>query len=150
MMQIPRAPLYLGLTGILPFLWGVATYLNDPLANWTVSTLGPRFIGPYVGLAYGTVVLSFMSGALLGFATRANGAQAATVYILSAIPALWAFLMVGGGPVAAGSNLIFGFVGVLVLDYAFQSWGLTPKWWLRFRVMFTAIVVACLSIGVFW
>jgi hypothetical protein len=147
--HIPAAPLYLGMAGLLPFLWGAVTYLNGPLADWTVQSIGPRFVGPYVGLAYGTVILSFMSGVLWGFATRASGPQAATGYALSVIPALWAFFMVGGGPVAAGINLISGFLGLLVLDFAFYRWGLTPVWWMRLRLLLTAVVVACLGVGVF-
>lgn len=149
MTDIPRAPLLLGLAGLLPFLWGAATYLNDDLQAWGAAQLGPRFVGPYIQLFYGSVILSFMSGVLWGFATRASGSQAATGYALSVLPALWAFFMTGGGPVSAGTNLIFGFVGLLLLDYAFARWGLTPDWWMRLRVLLTAIVVACLSVGVF-
>lgn len=148
MTRIPTAPLILGLAGLLPFLWGAATYLYGPLANWAASALGPRFVGPYVQLAYGTVILSFMSGVLWGFATKADGARAATGYALSVIPALWAFFMVGGGPVSAGTNLIFGFLGLLILDGAFSTWGLTPAWWMRLRILLTGIVVACLAVGV--
>lgn len=147
-MPIPRAPLLLGLAGLIPFLWGAATYLNGDLQAWGASTLGPRFVGPYVQLFYGSVILSFMSGVLWGFATRANGRQAATAYVLSAIPALWAFLMTGGGPVSAGTNLIFGFAGLLLLDFAFSSWGLTPPWWMRLRMLLSTIVIFCLAIGV--
>ncbi|TNF63746.1 MAG: DUF3429 domain-containing protein [Rhodobacteraceae bacterium] len=149
MRRIPTSPLILGLAGLIPFLWGAATYLSDPLQTWGAANLGPRFVGPYVQLFYGSVILSFMSGVLWGFATRASGARAATGYALSVIPALWAFFMTGGGPVSAGTNLIFGFAGLLILDYAFWSWGLTPAWWMRLRVLLTAIVVACLSVGVF-
>jgi hypothetical protein len=89
-----------------------------------------------------------MSGVLWGFATRARGGQATTGYLLSVIPALWAFFMTGGGPVAAGINLIFGFAGLLLLDAAFSYWGLTPRWWMRLRVMLSAVVIACLAVGV--
>ena len=150
MRQIPTAPLVLGLAGLIPFVWGAATLLNEPLAAWGAQTLGPRFVGPYVQLFYGSVILSFMSGVLWGFATKASGAQAATGYILSVIPALWAFFMTGGGPTTAGMNLIFGFLGLLVLDFAFARWGLTPSWWMQLRVLLTTIVVMCLSVGVFW
>ncbi|WP_295311584.1 DUF3429 domain-containing protein [Roseobacter sp.] len=149
MSRIPPAPLILGLAGLIPFVWGAATYLNDPLAQWGATYLGPRFIGPYVQLFYGSVILSFMSGVLWGFATRAEGAQAATGYTLSVIPALWAFFMTGGGPVAAGTNLIFGFTGLLILDFAFWRWGLTPPWWMSLRVLLTVVVVASLCTGVF-
>ncbi|MDC1430571.1 DUF3429 domain-containing protein, partial [Octadecabacter sp.] len=98
----------------------------------------------HVGLAYGTVILSFMSGVLWGFATNAMGGQAATGYALSVLPALWAFFMVGGGPVSAGMNLIAGFAALLVLDYAFSIWGLAPRWWMALRVLLTGIVILCL------
>jgi len=111
--RVPTAPLLLGLAGLLPFLWGALTYLNAELALWGTKALGPRFVGPYVQLFYGSVILSFMSGVLWGFATKTDGAQAAIGYALSTIPALWAFFMTGGGPVGAGTNLIFGFVGLL-------------------------------------
>ncbi len=149
MTTIPRAPLVLGLAGLIPFVWGAATYLNDDLQAWGAATFGPRFVGPYVQLFYGTVILSFMSGVLWGFATRAEGAQAATGYALSVIPALWAFFMTGGGPVGAGTNLMFGFAGLLILDLAFSRWGLTPEWWMPLRVLLTAIVLICLGVGVF-
>ena len=149
MTRIPSAPLILGLAGLIPFIWGAATYLSPALAQWGLEAFGSRFIGPYVQLFYGSVILSFMSGVLWGFATKANGAQAATGYVLSVIPALWAFFMTGGGPTTAGMNLIFGFVGLLALDFAFSTWGLTPSWWMRLRILLTSIVVACLAVGVF-
>lgn len=149
MKHVPFAPLVLGLAGLIPFIWGVATYLVDPLADWGTAALGPRFVGPYVQLFYGSVILSFMSGVLWGFATRAESGRAATGYALSVIPALWAFFMTGGGPVSAGTNLIFGFLGLLILDYAFYSWGVTPPWWMHLRILLTFIVVACLAVGVF-
>ncbi|MEO1555170.1 MAG: DUF3429 domain-containing protein, partial [Pseudomonadota bacterium] len=135
MTQIPRAPLILGLLGLIPFIWGAASVMVDDFAALGLQYLGPRFIGPYVQLAYGTVILSFMSGVLWGFATKASGAQAATGYSLSVLPALWAFFMIGGGPTAAAINLIFGFLGVLMLDFAFFRWGLTPPWWMGLRIL---------------
>ncbi len=149
MIGIPRAPLLLGLAGLIPFVWGALTVLNQPLATWAAANLGGRFVGPYIQLFYGAVILSFMSGILWGFATKATGAQAATGYALSVIPALWAFFMTGGGPVGAGLNLMFGFGGLLILDFAFWRWGLAPEWWMKLRVLLTAIVLASLATGVF-
>ena len=80
MTPIPRAALLLGLAGLIPFLWGAASQLFPGLAEVGTATAGPRFVGPYVSLAYGTVILSFMSGVLWGFATRATGSAAATGY----------------------------------------------------------------------
>ncbi|MDA0961662.1 MAG: DUF3429 domain-containing protein, partial [Proteobacteria bacterium] len=61
MMRIPKAALVLGLAGLIPFLWGALTVLVPPLADWGTRSLGPRFVGPYAQLFYGSVILSFMS-----------------------------------------------------------------------------------------
>ena len=149
MNRIPIAPLILGLAGLIPFVWGAATTHLPDLQAWGAVQLGPRFVGPYVQLFYGSVILSFMSGVLWGFATKTSGAQAALGYTLSVLPALWAFFMTGGGPDAAGQSLIYGFAGLLLLDYVFFLWELTPPWWMRLRLLLTAIVLLSLSIGVY-
>ena len=146
---IPRAPLILGLAGLLPFLWGALTVLRPDLGLWTAQTIGPRFAGPYVMLFYGAVILSFMSGVLWGFATKAQGTMAATGYALSVIPALWAFFMTGGGPQSAGTYLVFGFAGLLAIDWQFARWGLAPGWWMPLRLLLSAVVIACLAVGTF-
>lgn len=147
---VPRAPLILGLAGLLPFLWGALTVLFPDLGLWTAQTVGPRFAGPYVMLFYGAVILSFMSGVLWGFATRAEGTLATIGYALSVIPALWAFFMTGGGPQSAGMSLIFGFAGLLFIDAQFARWRLAPSWWMALRLPLSAVVLACLVIGVTW
>lgn len=146
--MIPRAPLILGLAGLIPFLWGMLTVLLPDLNTWTIHTIGPRFAGPYVMLFYGAVILSFMSGILWGFATKLPGKQASIGYALSTLPALWAFLMTGGGPVAAGLSLMAGFTGLLGLDWLFWHYGVAPVWWMRLRLLLTAVVLLCLAIGV--
>ena len=70
MADIPRSALYLGLAGVLPFLWGVLTLYQPSLSEWTIKMIGPRFVGPYVQLFYGAVILSFMSGVLWGLQPR--------------------------------------------------------------------------------
>ncbi len=149
MPPIPRAPLILGLAGLVPFGWGAAPLLSPELSELGHRWLGARFIGPYVQLFYGAIILSFMSGVLWGFATKARGARAATGYGLSVIPALWAFFMIGSGPVSASLNLMIGFAGLLLLDAAFWRWGLAPAWWMSLRVLLTTIVLACLAVGAF-
>ena len=141
MTQIPRSALVLGLAGLAPFLWGMTTVLNPDAANWGISTFGPRFIGPYVQLFYGAIILSFMSGVLWGFAAKATGPVATMGYLLSVIPALWAFLMTGNGPVSAGIYLMVGFVALLALDWHFWRNGLAPDWWMSLRILLTGIVV---------
>jgi hypothetical protein len=86
---------------------------------------------------------------LWGFATKASGAVAASVYALSVLPALWAFFMTGGGPISAAINLMAGFIGLLLLDWMFWRQGLAPAWWMGLRVLLTAIVVICLAVVAF-
>lgn len=133
----------LGLAGLLPFIWGAITVLHPELALSAGQTIGGRFVGPYVQLAYGQVILAFMSGVLWGFATKQS---TALPYALSVVPALWAFFMVGNGPEVAAINLIFGFVGLLALDWHFARQNLTPPWWMTLRVGLTAVVTLCLAI----
>ena len=140
---IPRAALALGLAGLVPFVWGALTMLSGPLAEQGMRLLGPRFLGPYIQLSYGSVILAFLGGTLWGFASRAEGAVAASGYALSVLPALWAFFFVGGGPVSAATYLAIGFAGLLGLDWMFWHQKLAPPWWMALRVGLTVVVVAC-------
>jgi|TARA_B110000879_G_C10918086_1_gene410984 hypothetical protein len=150
MFGIPRAPLLLGLAGLLPFMLGA---LISTLADIAPSADSYPIIiandGIKILVLYGTIILSFMSGVLWGFATKAEGAKATTGYILSVMPTLWAFFMRGGKPVETLPYLIAGFLGLLVLDYFFNREGLTPPWWMPLRILLTSIVVICLGIGAF-
>ena len=146
MKDVPRPALILGLAGLIPFLWGVATLWSPRLAQSGLDWFGPRFIGPHVQLFYGTIILAFMSGVLWGFAARSSGPAAAPGYALSVLPALWAFFFVGGGQVSAAIYLAAGFVGLLGLDYMFWRQTLAPPWWMGLRIPLTVVVVACLAV----
>ncbi len=146
MTQIPRAPLLLGLAGLLPFLWAAAGILVPALSDATVSILGARFNAPYVLISYGTVIMCFMSGVLWGFATKS---ERLVPYAMSTMPALWAFFAIGGGERQATSAVLVGFVLVFLCDLQFAVWRLTPPWWIKLRTLLTAIVLACLAIGLF-
>jgi hypothetical protein len=100
-------------------------------------------------LHYGIVILSFMSGVLWGFATKASGSAAALGYGLSVIPALWAFFTTTGPTPQAISALMLGFVGLLGLDWYFWRQGLAPVWWMRLRLILTSGVLASLAIGLY-
>ena len=138
--MIPRSALLLGLAGLIPFvalaltgLVGVAT----PVQGWEDLIL----------LRYGIVILSFMSGVLWGFATKATGRTAAVGYALSVIPALWAFFTTLGPTPQALAALMLGFAGLLALDWYFWRQGLAPVWWMRLRFLLTAVVLVCLAIA---
>ncbi len=145
-MRIPPTALGLGLAGLLPFVWAAATHLSPGLAGWALTYLPPMFVGSYVGLSYGTIILSFMSGVLWGFATKAEGPAATSGYALSVIPALWTFFMVTDSSTNSLIYLAAGFGGLLLLDASFAAQGLAPAWWMRLRLLLTGIVLACLAI----
>ncbi len=148
MTRIPAAALVLGLAGLIPFLWSAATHLSPALATWAGGFLPPMFIGAYVGLSYGTIILSFMSGVLWGFAAKAEGRAATLGYALSVIPALWVFLMVTDASVNSLIYLATGFAGLLLLDATFAAQGLAPAWWMRLRLLLTVIVLGCLAVPI--
>jgi Protein of unknown function (DUF3429) len=145
--EIPRSALLLGLAGVIPFLWGAATCVSSAAFDLGQGLLGSRFIGQYVLVFYGTIILAFMSGVLWGFATKAEGSLAGAGYALSTLPALWAFFFVGGGAERALVFLIAGYLGLLALDHRFQVWGLAPAWWMRLRIVLTSLVLMCLTVG---
>lgn len=144
--MIPRSALALGLAGLLPFVWGAATTLSPALAAAAMQVVPPAFVGAIVLVTYGTVILSFMSGVLWGFATKAEGREAAVGYALSVIPALWAFFMVTDTTAESVIWLAAGFVALLALDLSFARQGLAPVWWMKLRVLLTTVVVACLLV----
>lgn len=149
MSSIPKSALILGLAGLIPFVWGAATLYSDGLAAYGAEYLGPRFVGPYVQIFYGTIILAFMSGVIWGFAARADGPAASLGYGLSVVPALWAFFFVGGGPVSAQIYLLAGFIGLLGIDWLFWKNGLAPSWWMRLRILLTTVVGLSLLAGIF-
>ena len=148
--SIPPAALWLGLAGVIPFVWGAATELSPAVFALGMDLIGPRFVGQYVLIFYGTIILSFMSGVLWGFACRATGRTATIGYAVSVIPALWAFFFVGGGADRATWFLIVGFLGLMCLDYGFWRVGLAPPWWMNLRSLLTALVVGCLTLGIMY
>lgn len=148
MSAIPRTPLLLGLAGLLPFLWGAATVLWPDLGAPVARRIGIAFVGVPVLAGYGKIILAFMSGVIWGFAARADDRRAPLGYALSVIPALWAFFLVVGTTPAALVYLIAGFVGLLAIDALFWRHGLAPGWWMRLRLLLSAVVVACLAVGV--
>ncbi|MCW1917237.1 DUF3429 domain-containing protein [Rhodobacter sp. KR11] len=146
--MIPRAALVLGLAGLIPFAWGAASAANPTLAGISVTVFGPELWGVWMILDYGIVILSFMSGVLWGFATRAT-ARAWVWYGLSVLPALWVFLGLRGETDSRLLALAAGYLGLLGLDFAFWRAGLTPPWWMRLRLILTAGVLVSLGFGLY-
>ncbi len=144
MNRIPAVPLVLGLGGLIPFVWGALTLYQPGLSELGNVWLGSRFIGPYVQLFYGTLILSFMSGVLWGFATKAEPNDAALCYVLSVLPVLWVFFTTGDGLSKSAISLMVGFAALLLIDWHFWRRGLTPEWWMSLRLLLTTVVVVSL------
>lgn len=152
MVMIGRTPataLMLGFAGLIPFIWGALLILGIEMPRGATVPNVLKGDGTLIMIAYGGIILPFMAGVLWGFATNARGAQAVAAYILSVAPALWWFLMPSTGAQSGLINLATGFIGVLIIDYAFSRWELTPSWWMSLRLQLSAVVLACLCIGIF-
>ena len=147
-LKIPTGALILGLSGVLPFAWGAVTLLSEEAFNFGIENFGARFVGPLIQLSYGVIILCFMSGVLLGFATKMDEKNGSLGYILSVLPALWAFLSMGRGPISDTISLIVGFLAVLLIDRHFYLLKLTPLWWMNLRIPLTFLVISLLALGI--
>jgi len=147
-LKIPTGALILGLSGVLPFAWGAVTLLSEEAFNFGIENFGARFVGPLIQLSYGVIILCFMSGVLWGFATKMDEKNGSLGYILSVLPALWAFLSTGRGPISDTISLIVGFLAVLLIDRHFYLLKLTPLWWMNLRIPLTFIVISLLALGI--
>ena len=147
-LKIPTGALILGLSGVLSFAWGAVTLLSEEAFNFGIENFGARFVGPLIQLSYGVIILCFMSGVLWGFATKMDEKNASLGYILSVLPALWAFLSMGRGPISDTISLIVGFLAVLLIDRHFYLLKLTPLWWMNLRTPLTLLVISLLGLGI--
>ena len=147
-LKIPTGALILGLSGVLPFAWGAVTLLSEEAFNFGIANFGARFVGPLIQLSYGVIILCFMSGVLWGFATKMDEKNGSLGYILSVLPALWAFLSMGRGPISDTISLIVGFLAVLLIDRHFYLLKLTPLWWMNLRIPLTFLVISLLGLGI--
>ena len=147
-LKIPTGALILGLSGVLPFAWGAVTLLSEEAFNFGIENFGARFVGPLIQLSYGVIILCFMSGVLWGFATKMDEKNGSLGYLLSVLPALWAFLSMGRGPISDTISLIVGFLAVLLIDRHFYLLKLTPLWWMNLRTPLTFLVISLLGLGI--
>ncbi len=147
MTSIPRAALLLGLIGLLPFLWGALTSLT-PIISPMDGEFFAKYSGPDVLIGAGRIVLTFMSGILWGFASRAKGFSESLGYFLGALPAAYVFVfIISDDPRFNLGLLMFGFICLLALDRYFMMKSLAPDWWMKLRLPLTAVVCICLASG---
>ena len=150
MKKIPKSALILGLSGLIPFFWGAITSLDFVLENLKLTGLSEEYTDSRITLIYGTIILAFMSGVLWGFAANVDDKRRSIGFILSVLPALWAFFTFHGTLINPLVSLIIGFLGVFAIDIRFYYWQLTPEWWLSLRCILTLFVIICLSVNLGW
>ena len=136
----PRPALYLGFSGALPFLAGLALLFTSDasLRGW----------GAWLLLIYGTIILSFMGGIHWGAAMGRNDESFGALG-RSVLPSLLALPAVAWGGAPGLLILALGFGGLLIYDESEVRAGRLSSWYPRLRRPLTAIVVACLVVGAF-
>ena len=142
-----RPAVILAAIAVLPFVWSVATQIAPGLADFGLRFMGPRFLGPYLALGYGGMMLAALSGVLFGLVLRVE--RPGWLPLALIIPALWAFLFTGGGPVPAALWLGAGYLVALALDWLVWQRGLAPVWWFPLRAAQTAVILPCLIVTAF-
>ena len=137
---IPRAPLLLGLAGLLPF-WGLAIGIGlAPLGGTSAPALATALA------TYGAVIVSFLGGIRWGLATRDDQRVVAVQYALAVIPSLlaWAAL----GLPTAWSLAALGVVALVLGPMDLQLVGtLAPVWYGRLRIILSCGAGAALLLG---
>ena len=122
---VPRAALWLGLSGLIPSIAMLAAILLLP--EW-------REIGARGGMAYGAVIASFVGGAWWGLAaSRAAPDDLPRRLVISVIPSLVAWPALLAPPVPGLAVLALLFATLLPTDRRFLAEGLAPAWWVGLR-----------------
>ena len=150
MKKIPHSALILGLSGLIPFFWGALTSLDFILEDLKLTGFIEEYTGSEINLIYGTIILAFMSGVLWGFAANIGDKRQPIGFILSVLPALWAFFTFNSILINPFMSLIIGFLGVFAVDIRFYYWQITPEWWLSLRSILTLLVIIFLSVNLGW
>lgn len=135
MRQVPGAPRWLGLAGVLPQLACLA-YVWSGDGEWVDSA---RIAG---GL-YAGLILSFLGGTWWGIAAAAPAAEGrgvlGWVWVAAVLPSLVAF---GAGlwwlarpeqPQPALAVLAFGLLASPLVDGRLATMALAPRWWTGLR-----------------
>ena len=121
-------------SGALPFI--AAAFL-------ALSNAGDvrGFQADQIAVAYGAVILSFLGGIRWGDAVTKG--RAATLCI-SVLPSLAGFLALLINSFNGTMILIIGFAAQAIWDY--WAPGTLPNWFIRLRIVISAIVIVCLAI----
>jgi hypothetical protein len=132
------AALWLGYLGLIPFVAGAAlAFTGDP----PLRDLAVRAV-----IAYGAVILSFVGAIHWGVALNAGEARAGTLYIVSVLPSLVAWLALLFNPRTGLVLLIAAFLLVWLYERAALWPKLFPAWFATLRTRLTAVAAAILAL----
>lgn len=134
MTATPRPVSILGGAGVLPFA-GLAVAMALGLGAPDQAAGALRL--------YGAIILSFMGGVHWGVATL-RSEDRAWPYVVSVLPALWAFAMAFTPAQIGFAGMAVGFVALLAYDLRRVRAGELPEWYGRLRLKLTVSVCLCL------
>ena len=133
-MHAPRPAMVLGGAGVLPFV-GLTGALAFGLGDLEQVSGALRL--------YGAIILSFMGGVHWGIATK-RSEDRASPYVVSVLPALWAFAMAFPPAPMGLAGMAVGFAALVAYDLRFVRQGDLPQWYGRLRLWLTTVVCLCL------
>lgn len=137
--DIPRAPLWLGLAGLIPPLVLTAVALFE-LGIFAPSA--PGFVR-----SYAAIILSFLGGTWWAFALKEERPRA-FLLVLAVLPSLaaWAtmFWFVPAQALFALAGLL---LASLAIDALLVGWRMAPRWWLRLRLPMSLCLATCCALS---
>lgn len=138
---VPKVPLWLGLAGALPFMFGLIVYASGGI--WIVSAdLALR-----ATVAYGAVILSFLGGVRWGMGLLLSNPETRDArFALSIIPSLigWVAVLLPAFPALVMLAVSFAAQGAWDVGDAEDDGA--PSWFGHLRTMLTALVCSLLSV----
>ncbi|MCW8914927.1 MAG: DUF3429 domain-containing protein [Magnetovibrio sp.] len=142
--NIPKPAMWLGIGGVLPFIFFDAYVLFGP-PEWVQDVLDTM-------VGYGAVILSFLGGVLWGFAlTHEKGVregELTSLLVVSVFPPLIGWVALFVEPITGIVLMVVSFLGLLLVDWRFYRAGHSRNWYMGLRTLLTLCVVLCL--GVAW
>ena len=144
--RIPKAALFLGLAGLIPFMVG-AVALQAKFGFWPIGGTGAI---RQALLLYAVAILSFLGGVRWGIAMGYSDSRlAARDMVISVVPALvgWAAALLPAHHQLWVMALAFVLLGLL--DYGLACRTVAPEWYGRLRLALSAAVAALLGVSAF-
>jgi len=138
---VPKMPLWLGLTGALPFVFGLVAYASGGI--WIVS----EDLALRATVAYGAVILSFLGGVRWGMGLLLSNPETRDArFALSVIPSLigWVAVLLPAFPALVMLAVSFAAQGAWDVGDAEDDGA--PPWFGHLRTMLTALVCSLLSV----